>query len=138
MAVYVGDSKNSSAALTALKINYAMQEIVVPAMRSVYTQTTYVPKHVVGIDTSDLLIARTGVRGANDLVWVGRSANYAAKLAALPEQYATYVTTDVFDRLRDDVKRSNSGQGESMWTALTWNSCGGRQIYGSRWQWRVD
>ena len=32
-----------------------------------------------GIDTSKLFVARTGIRKSNDLVWVGRAANYAAK-----------------------------------------------------------
>ena len=39
-------------------------------------------KQSVGIDTSELFVARTGIRRANDLVWVGRAANHAAKLSA--------------------------------------------------------
>jgi uridylate cyclase len=104
MAVFIGDPKNTPAARAALRINYAMTEIVRPALKKQYPNDTYVPKHVVGIDTSDLFIARTGVRGANDLVWVGRAANYAAKLAALPETYSSYITADVYNGMKDDVK----------------------------------
>jgi len=135
MAVYVGDPKNTPAVRTALKINYALQEIVAPALKKVYTDSTYVPNHVVGIDTSDLFVARTGVRGANDLVWVGRAANYAAKLASLPEKYRTYITKAVYDGMKDDVKTS---EGKAMWTALTWNNFDNSTIYGSTWRWRVD
>jgi len=71
MAVYIGDFKNTSAVRSALKINYAVTQIINLSKLSIYPPIN----HVVGIDTSDLFVARTGVRGANDLVWVGRAAN---------------------------------------------------------------
>ena len=80
MAVFIGALKNPVAARTALKINFAVQKIVNPAILKQYPNSGYAIKHVVGIDTSSLFVARTGIRGANDLVWVGRAANYAAKL----------------------------------------------------------
>jgi class 3 adenylate cyclase len=135
MAVYIGDPKNTPAARSALKINYAMIHIVRPALKQQYPDRVYLPSHVVGIDTSDLFIARTGVRGANDLVWVGRAANYAAKLAALPETYATYITADVFNGMRDDVKTASDGR--SMWTMLRWSEFDNSTIYGSTWYWPV-
>jgi class 3 adenylate cyclase len=94
MAVYIGDSKNTSAVRTAMKIKYAVSEIINPAQAAQYPKNVYKIKHVIGIDTSNLHVARTGVRGANDLVWVGRAANYAAKLTTLPESRSTYVTGD--------------------------------------------
>ena len=74
MAVFIGNSKNTSAARAALKINWAAKNIVQPALKAQYQHETYQLKHVVGIDTSKLFAAKTGVRGANDLVWVGRAA----------------------------------------------------------------
>lgn len=68
MAVYLGASKNTSAARTALKINYAVIHVIVPAMKAVYT-TEYQPKHVVGVDTSSLFVAKTGVRA--QMIWCG-------------------------------------------------------------------
>lgn len=100
-----------------------------------YANTPYLPKHVVGIDTSKLFVARTGVRGANDLVWVGRAANYAAKLAALPEDYFTYITKEVFDVLAPDMKTSN---GQSMWEVARWTGLDGRIIYRSKWRWQLN
>ena len=83
MAVFIGDAKNSSAARAALKVNFAVQKVINPAIQERYPSEGYTIKHVVGIDTSHLFVARTGIRGgANDLVWVGRAANYAAKLSA--------------------------------------------------------
>jgi class 3 adenylate cyclase len=85
MAVYIGGSKNTSAVRTSFKINWAVQNVIRPAMSAQYPNSKYVLKHVVGIDTSPLFVAKTGARGANDLVWVGRAANHAAKMAALPD-----------------------------------------------------
>ena len=67
MAVYLGNSKNSDAARTALKINYSVKEIINPAIKAQYPWTSYTLAHVVGIDTSNLFVARIGVRGDNDL-----------------------------------------------------------------------
>jgi class 3 adenylate cyclase len=113
MAVYIGNAKNTSAVRTALKIHHAITHFINPAMTSQYPSETYRLKHVVGIDTSKLLVARTGVRGANDLMWVGRAANYAAKLATLPERYATYITTETHDNMNDNVKIWIDGR--QMW-----------------------
>ncbi len=129
MAVYIEGAKNTAAVRSALKINFARQEIIIPALRKQYPQTAYAPSHVVGIDTSKLFVARTGIRGSNDLVWVGRAANYAAKLATLPPAYPTYITPQVFQAMLDPVKTTN---GRDMWEAVTWNN---RVIYRSNWRW---
>jgi class 3 adenylate cyclase len=134
MAVFIGDRKNSRAAKTALSINWAMHNIVVSAKSKQYPDKGFVPKHVVGIDTSDLYVARTGVRGANDFVWVGRAANYAAKLAALPESHVSYITKEVFDALASDAKTSSDGR--AMWEAVKWNTFDNRTIYRSSWSWK--
>lgn len=113
MAAYIGDSKNSCAVRTALKINYAISQIINPAIKAQYPQTTYRLKHVVGVDTSKIFVARTGIRGANDLVWVGRAANHAAKLSALTSDYTSRITKEVYDMMHSSVKTSNDGR--SMW-----------------------
>jgi len=136
MAVFIGKTKNSDAARTALKINWAVRDMIRPAVMKQYAGNTYTLKHVVGVDTSDLYVARTGVRGANDLVWVGRASNYAAKLAALPDNHASYITKEVYDKLMDNVKLSSNGQ--AMWEAVKWNTFDNRTIYRSSWQWALD
>lgn len=134
MAVFIGDLKDTIAARTALKINFAVQEIVNPAIRSQYPNAGYALKHVVGIDTSQLFVARTGIRGANDLVWVGRAANYAAKLSARAGA-ATQITAEVYDRLNRDARIGSNGQ--NIWTPTTAREIGNRKIYTSSWYWEV-
>ena len=134
MAVFIGDSKNSSAARTALKINFAVRDIINPAIQSQYPDDGYSVKHVVGIDTSDLFVARTGIRGANDLVWVGRAANYAAKLSARSGP-ATQITSEVYGKL--NAKSKFGKNEENMWAPTTAPEIGNKKIYTSSWYWKV-
>ena len=134
MAVYIGDEKNTKAARSALKINYAVMKIINPIIKNYYS-TNYRVKQVVGIDTSKLFIARTGIRGANDLVWVGRAANYAAKLCSLSPDYPSRLTKAVYDKLPESLKYSSDGR--SMWEAVTWTDMNNTKIYRSTWRWKI-
>ena len=135
MAVYIGDSKNSSAAETALKINYTVTKIINPLIKKHYPTTSYRVKQVVGIDTSDLFVARTGIRGSNDLVWVGRSANYAAKLCSLSPEYPSRITETVYNKLNKSAKYSSDGK--LMWEAAKWTDMNNMKIYRSTWWWKI-
>ena len=134
MAVFIGDSKNSAAARSALKINFAVLRIINPALRNRYPRSVYEVRHHVGIDTSQLFVARTGIRGANDLVWVGRAANYAAKLSARSGP-ATQITSDVYSRLNREAKIGPNGR--NMWTQQIAREIGGNAVYTSTWNWRL-
>jgi len=135
MAVFIGKNPNTRAVRCALKIHYAALYVVAPAKKAQYSKNEYEIKHVVGVDKSDLYVARTGVRGANDLVWVGRAANYAAKLSALPPTHPTYITKEVYDAMLDDVKTSSDGR--QMWEAVYWTEFDGRLIYRSNFWWSI-
>ncbi|KLB48388.1 adenylate/guanylate cyclase, partial [Xanthomonas euvesicatoria] len=103
MALFIGERKNTRAARAAMKIKWAVDEIIMPKKDARYTSNKFALKHVTGIDTCSLFVAKTGARGANDLVWVGRAANYAAKLTSLPSTY-TYITESVYKMLADEAK----------------------------------
>jgi len=133
MAVFIGKTKNTSAVRCALKIKYAVAEIVNPLLKETYPKSAFDVGHVVGIDTSKLRVARTGVWGANDLVWVGSAANHAAKLSSLTRGYS-YITKSVYDAMLDVAKFTN---GENMWEARTWTAMNDETIYRSSWRWKV-
>lgn len=132
MAVFIGGSKNSNSVRAALKINYAVKNIITPALKKQYGDV-YDVAQTVGIDTSPLWVARTGIRGSNDLVWVGRAANYAAKLTELSPDYPTWITAEVHKMLARDCKYSND---KPMWEPRSWTSMGGHSIYRSAYWWR--
>ena len=135
MAVYIGDEKDISAARSALKINYAVTEIINPILKKCYPEENYRVRQVVGIDTSDLFVASIGIRGSNDLVWVGRAANYAAKLCALSPDYPSRITETVYNLLHESLKYSSDGK--SMWNLDGWENINGTRIYRSTWWWSV-
>jgi class 3 adenylate cyclase len=136
MAVFMTSAPNTDAARCALKINYAVSQIINPAIAAQYGAGTYVVRQVVGVDRSSLFVARTGVRGDNDLVWVGRAANYAAKLTELSSDTPSYITGEVFDSLHDSLKYGGPNK-ELMWTRLRWVVMNDLRIYGSTWRWTL-
>jgi class 3 adenylate cyclase len=136
MAVYLGPRKNTSAAASALELNYAVHYILNSRLKAAYPQTNYTIRQCVGIDTGKLFVARTGIRGSNDLVWVGPAANYAAKLASLREsEYCSYITADVYKMLPDSKKYYGNSK-QAMWEARQWPSQG-FTIYRSSWWWKI-
>ncbi len=134
MGVFIGESKNSSAAKCALQINHMVSQEIKPRIRKNYPITSFDLQHAVGIDTGPLFIARTGVWGENDLVWVGRAANYAAKLCALRSGSAsTFITREVYSRLSESSKYGGDPK-RDMWTKTTWEEFG-IVVYQSSWRW---
>lgn len=137
MGVFIGTSKNTSAARAALQINYCVLSIINPQLKAFYTTSNYSVKQAVGVDTSKLFVARTGIRGSNDLVWVGRAANYAAKMCSLREgSFASYITSDVFEMLHDSVKYGGDPR-RSMWERHHWTQQN-LTLYRSSWWWNPD
>jgi class 3 adenylate cyclase len=131
MAVFIGDAKNTSAVRCGLKIKAAVREIINPAIKNQYS-SDFQLKQVVGIDTSELLVARTGIRGSNDLVWVGGAANHAAKLSSISEQpYATFISSAIYNNMHESVTLT---KGQNMWEERSWK---GKTIYRSSWYWSV-
>lgn len=134
MAVFIGKDMCTNAVRAALKIKGAVLTVVHPALKAEYPQTNYVLKHVIGIDTSNLLASRIGVRNDNDLVWVGRAANYAAKLTTLSDEFSIWITGSVYDSIHDPVKFANK---TNMWKEYTWTSMNNMRIYACG-AWKID
>jgi class 3 adenylate cyclase len=137
MAVFFDGSKNTNAVRCALKIKWAVTKIINPALEAQYTSKSYKVRQVVGIDTGTLRVARTGVWGSNDLVWVGQAANYAAKLSSCNDPgYYTFITERVFNSMLDDSKYSN-GEKKPMWEKRA-TGLNGVPVYRSSWGWVIS
>jgi class 3 adenylate cyclase len=132
MGIFHGTSKNTSAARAALKINFCVTQIINPLLKKHYPQTSFQVSQTVGIDTSSILAARTGIRGSNDIVWVGRAANYAAKLSNRSGP-ATQITAAVYNNLHETLKTTDG----RMWQKTYATELGGLEIYTSTWYWGV-
>lgn len=141
MGVLVEGAKNTNAADAGLKINHFFGQILTPAFNEFYKQKfpTGLPlNQTVGIDTGKVMVVRSGIRNNNDLVWVGRAPNIAAKLSSIREDgYSTYITKDVFDALADSSKLGGNPK-QLMWESRTWaagKEFGVGDVYRSNW-WR--
>jgi len=136
MGVFIGDLQTTSAARCGLKINYAVEKIINPALKARYSKTDMVVRQVVGIDTSPIHAARTGVRGDNDIVWVGRAANHAAKLTEINGEARTWLTKAAYDKL-DASARMGGNPETNMWKRYRWDQHDDSDIYGSTWRWAI-
>ncbi len=128
MAVYTGRRTAERAVRAAFKIGFAVREIINPAIRELHPNARFEMKQSCGVDTSRLLVTRTGPRSANDLVWVGRAANHAAKLSSR-EAPATHITSSVYGQLPEGLKVGRDGS--SLWRETTAPEINNRRIHTS-------
>lgn len=133
MGIFLGGSQSSNAVRCALRINWALAELIQPAFDQQY-DSGFSIEHTIGIDASEVRCCRTGVRGDNDLLWIGSAPNIAAKLTTLSE-YPIWITDTVYDRMNSNVKTSSNGQ--DMWEQRLWTDRDNRLIYRSSWRWSL-
>ena len=135
MAVYIGNRKNTNAVKTALQINYLVLKVINPKIKEIYPDTDIEIKQVVGIDTSELFVARTGIRGDNDLVWVGNAANMAAKMCAIRDgKYSTFISKEIYENIKNEAKFDDNGK--NMWLTYHWAEYS-KNIYCTSYYWEV-
>lgn len=132
MGLFYGDGQTTAAMNAGLGINYAVDEVIKKRLLERYPKTTFKFNHNVAIDTSKVYAARTGVRGDNDLVWIGDSANKAAKLAAINGSADVWMTDRAYKKTNSDARYSSKG--ELMWESKTWTK-ENETIWCSTW-WR--
>jgi adenylate cyclase len=137
MGVFTGDFKNSNAAKCALQINYAVTKIIKPKFENSYESVkdaSFNIRHGVGVDTGTVLTVRAGAHGNNDLIWIGRPPNLAAKLSDLRESpYHTFITASVYNKLNDKSKYANE---TDMWESKNWKFLEQNlKIYCSSYHW---
>jgi class 3 adenylate cyclase len=140
MGVFIGRSKNSSAAKCALRMKYTIETILRPRAEAKFPslkEKGFVLRHCAGVASSQVLVVRGGVRGSNDLVFVGSAPNIAAKLSALRTvPYCSWITQQVYSNLHETSKYGGNPR-RNMWVAdkrtlagETWS------LYKSSWTWK--
>lgn len=137
MGIYQSSQPNTDAIKTALKLKWAVDNIAQPHLARQYPRLNYKIEYTVGIDCSELLVVRGGVRDNNDLAWIGDAANIAAKLNGLPSDYPTRITHRVFEKLTDDGKYGGNPR-RLMWEKRSWTPMNNMTIYRSNWLWKIS
>lgn len=130
MAIFMGDTQVSQAVRCARQIHWALFHVVRPSLDAQYGAGVYAPWHTIGIDRGALLAARIGVRGGNDIVWVGSPANHAAKLCALRDPHAIRITPAVLNGLDPGLSFVNQ---TFVWTVALNASPSGGDVWRTNW-----
>lgn len=137
MGVFLGKSKNTSATKCALNINWIFLNLIKPKFESKYEALkngTYKLAHCTGVDTSEVLVVRAGIRNNNDLIWVGSAPNVAAKMSAFREApYFSFISGTVYDTMADEAKISHDKR--NMWEERAWNTGPIKRVFRSSWSW---
>lgn len=132
MGIFISKRQRNDAVSCALEINFAVKNLVQAELNN-HWKSDFTIRHVIGIDTSTIRAARTGVRGDNDLVWIGNAANLAAKLTALSADNPTWITKRVYDHL--DKPQKTGSRGEDIWRKWNWSEHNQEEIYSTTY-WR--
>ncbi len=134
MAIFIGSSKNTSAAIAAFHLNWAVKKVIRDKIDTKWSKSlaNYTLHHGVGIASGEALIVRAGVRNNNDLVSVGSAPNAAAKLSELRRTPDIYITSDVHEMLHKKAKLRNDGV-STIWSKQQNESVGGStvEVYGT-------
>jgi class 3 adenylate cyclase len=138
MGVFVGDNKNSAAAKCALQMNSIVTNVLRPKAEERFPslkEKGFSVQHCVGVASSDVFVVRGGVRGSNDLVFIGSAPNIAAKLSEIRQSpWHSYITHQVYGNLNDSSKYSD---GKDMWTTVKCTLGAEKwDCYKSSWTWK--
>jgi len=142
MGVFSGDEKGNRAFTAALEIGWYVDELIKPRFLAKYPQIGAAGlsiSHGVGIDAGEVFVARTGIRRHNDLVWVGRAPNIAAKLSSIRNRgYTIYTTWSALQEARDLWLSKPYGTPPNVviWEHFNWTDAPSgfvEEIYATSW-----
>lgn len=145
MGVFIGDGKSDRAFTAALEINWYVEDLISPKFMAKYPQIAAAGleiAHGVGIDTGEVFVARTGIRRHNDLVWVGRAPNIAAKLSAVRvSSLRIFATLSALVDAPAMLRSPDYGvpPGEIMWDYYDWTDAPSgfdERIVATAWKYR--
>ncbi|MBX9647943.1 MAG: adenylate/guanylate cyclase domain-containing protein [Xanthobacteraceae bacterium] len=130
MGVFIGDSKNSNAALCGREIHWTVRKIIDPQARKRFksiSNNRIAIRHCCGIDTGEVRAVRSGIRDNNDLIWIGKAASFSAKLSDIRDiTYHTYISHRVYSRLNDSAKYDDDGN--VAWKSVIFKFAGQSEI----------
>jgi adenylate cyclase len=136
MAIFIGDSKNTSAVRAALAINWAVVKVIWPKVKETWPTITdfYSMDHGIGVATGEALIVRGGVRDNNDLVSIGEAPNVAAKLSDIRSYKTIYIAADVYNNMHKSVTYADA---TNMWSSFASQTIGGKSyaVYATSYHW---
>lgn len=144
LALFRGDQRSSNAVKAAMQTKWFVAEVLQPRFEQYFQNNRSSFGSSLGfnigcgLDDGDIYAVKVGIRGTNDVAWVGRCTNTSAKLANLAEPPQNiWITREVYARLIDNRKRSG---GTNMWTDEFHRTIGSvpRALRSTTYRWRID
>jgi len=135
MGIFAGDSKCTNAVKSAMKIRWAVDELL-----SKHLKTPI--KIGCGIDFGKILIIKVGKGGDDnnkDIVWVGQASNYAAHLSGYGKN-SIIISKKTYNRMHASTKwKDETTKNENMWTYknLTLKNDKKIEVYETSWWWKL-
>lgn len=105
LGVFAGSSKNGNAVISAMKIQWAIRNLLNPILGTEI-------KCGAGIDYGKTLVTKIGKgkdNNNNDLIWIGKASNHASHLANEANN-SIIISTDSHSILHKERKISNDGR----------------------------
>ncbi len=145
LAIFIGDLRSSNAVKAAMQVKWFVQEVLQPKFERYFSNNKAALGQALdfqigcGLDDGDIFAVRVGIKGTNDVAWVGRCTNTSAKLASsVDTPHNTAITREVYSRMAEDQKYTSSG-GAHMWSDERTQMVGGvnRAIRTTTYRWAI-
>ncbi|MEA2676618.1 MAG: hypothetical protein QOJ81_759 [Chloroflexota bacterium] len=122
LALFIGDTRTTDAVRAAMEVEWFVTQILWPRFDRYFNADSAsrgAPlKFSVGygIDDGDIYAVKVGIRGTNDVAWVGRCTNTAAKLSGILDfPHNIGITAQGYSRLNKSAQ--NTIPGDAKWSA---------------------
>ncbi|MFI6774254.1 adenylate/guanylate cyclase domain-containing protein [Nocardia sp. NPDC050412] len=141
MGIFTGAWKEDRAVKSAMRIKYAVNDILTPAVHKQFPKlkaSGWTLKQVSGIASGEALLARAGFRDNDDMISIGVSPNLAAKLSDLRDSvdagYVTIIGKGTHAKLSESHRLS---KGTDMWNGPYTMQMGGKSYsyYRTSYHW---
>jgi class 3 adenylate cyclase len=122
LAIFVGGTRSNNAVKAAMQVKWFVLRVLQSKFNRYFENNQAAAGQALafsigcGLDDGEIFAVRVGIRGTNDVAWVGRCTNTSAKLAndaSSPQEIA--ITRAIYQRLNDDRKYA-SKSGKHMWS----------------------
>lgn len=130
LALFIGPAQADQAVKAAMQMKWFVRQVLQPQFNGLFTAAAKRGTRLdfstgCGIDSGIVYAVRVGMKGTNDIAWVGRGTNTAAKLSNLLHHPRSIgVTGVVYDQLSEQCLNSN---GKAMWSSLIRETFGGAE-----------
>ncbi|MEX1078543.1 MAG: adenylate/guanylate cyclase domain-containing protein [Homoserinimonas sp.] len=119
MGVFTGPSRQTRAVKAALKINFAVNTMLNPAIQQKFKsirESDWDLRQMTGIASGDVLLVKVGIRNNNDVLSAGVAPNLAAKLSDLRQSnsHRTIIGKGTYDALEPSALYSAAGK--NIWS----------------------